>query len=100
MARWQRIVLAAGIWPAARGGSRGDLEFMRTWRGPGPCSGRGPVQRNNEATTDMANTPKKMKDPTEAALSAIQDALQVRDVDNEPESIAAPPKPGFPHEEP
>ncbi len=29
----------------------------------------------------MANTPKKMKDPTEAALSAIQDALQVRDVD-------------------
>src|SRR5215467_2060366 len=27
----------------------------------------------------MANTPKKMKDPTEAALSAIQDALQMRD---------------------
>src|SRR4051812_28504082 len=27
----------------------------------------------------MANTPKKMKDPTEAALSAIQDALQVRE---------------------
>src|SRR5262249_41721028 len=27
----------------------------------------------------MANTPKKMKDPTEAALSAIQDALHVRD---------------------
>src|SRR5262245_58513117 len=27
----------------------------------------------------MANTPKKMKDPTEAALSAIQDALQIRD---------------------
>src|SRR5437870_10798766 len=27
----------------------------------------------------MANTPKKMKDPTEAALSAIQDALNVRD---------------------
>src|SRR5262249_44118518 len=25
----------------------------------------------------MANTPKKMKDPTEAALSAIQDALQI-----------------------
>ena len=35
--------------------------------------------RNNEATTDMANTPKKMKDPTEAALSAIQDALHLRD---------------------
>ena len=27
----------------------------------------------------MANTPKKMKDPTEAALSAIQDALHVRE---------------------
>ena len=27
----------------------------------------------------MANTPKKMKDPTEAALSAIQDALQVKE---------------------
>src|SRR5258705_10787186 len=27
----------------------------------------------------MANTPKKMKDPTEAALSASQDALHVRD---------------------
>ena len=36
----------------------------------------------------MANTPKKMKDPTEAALSAIQDALQVRDVDKEPETAA------------
>src|SRR5262245_25388573 len=27
----------------------------------------------------MANTPKKIKDPTEAALSAIQDALSARD---------------------
>src|SRR4051812_15909914 len=27
----------------------------------------------------MANTPRKMKDPTEAALSAIQDALNLRD---------------------
>ena len=32
-----------------------------------------------EATTSMANTPKKMKDPTEAALSAIQDALHLRE---------------------
>ena len=29
----------------------------------------------------MANTPKKMVDPTDAALAAIQDALQVRDDD-------------------
>src|SRR6516225_11356753 len=28
----------------------------------------------------MANTPKKIKDPTEAALSAIQDALAIRDM--------------------
>jgi transketolase len=47
------------------------------------------VQRNNEATTDMANTPKMMKDPTEAALSAIQDALQVR-VDDPPKAPANP----------
>ena len=38
----------------------------------------------------MANTPKKMKDPTEAALSAIQDALHVRD-DNAPQDQMAAP---------
>ena len=32
----------------------------------------------------MANTPKKMKDPTEAALSAIQDALNVPDHERRP----------------
>ena len=32
----------------------------------------------------MANTPKKMKDPTEAALSAIQDALSIRETVAEP----------------
>src|SRR5437016_1978076 len=36
----------------------------------------------------MANTPKKIKDPTEAALSAIQDALQVR-VDDPPKDPAS-----------
>src|SRR5207237_1330238 len=39
----------------------------------------------------MANTPKKVKDPTEAALSAIQDALAVRDVGVEPEPANPPP---------
>src|SRR5262249_33102157 len=39
----------------------------------------------------MANTPKKMKDPTEAALSAIQDALQVRDDDKPAEGIQSGP---------
>ena len=38
----------------------------------------------------MANTPKKMKDPTEAALSAIQDALHVRD-DNPPQDQMTAP---------
>jgi len=37
----------------------------------------------------MANTPKKMKDPTEAALSAIQDALQIRDDDTPTQQNAA-----------
>src|SRR5262245_33491849 len=36
----------------------------------------------------MANTPRKMKDPTEAALSAIQDALNLRD-----SSAPTPPRP-------
>ena len=39
----------------------------------------------------MANNPKKMQDPTEAALSAIQDALQVRDDDKPPASEPQPP---------
>ena len=38
----------------------------------------------------MANTPKKMKDPTEAALSAIQDALSVRDTPPDPIIPSAP----------
>src|SRR5215468_3412333 len=49
----------------------------------------------------MANHPKKMKDPTEVALSAIQEALNVRDSDKAPmappvEAIAAaaPPAEG------
>ena len=31
----------------------------------------------------MANYPKKMMDPTEAALSAIEEALNIRDDDNQ-----------------
>src|SRR4051812_41622432 len=62
--------------------------------------GRDLVQRNNEATIVMANTPKKMKDPTEAALSAIQDALQVRDDDKPLDSVEAPEAPLFHPDEP
>jgi hypothetical protein len=47
----------------------------------------------NEATTVMANTPKKMKDPTEAALSAIQDALKVRDPDAQTDAAAPATQP-------
>src|SRR5712692_4047674 len=41
----------------------------------------------------MANTPKKMQDPTEAALSAIQDALNLRETEPAPAAgrTAAPP---------
>ena len=43
----------------------------------------------------MANNPKKIVDPTEAALSAIQEALKVRDEDDQPDhradSIPEPP---------
>src|SRR5215831_19881317 len=42
-----------------------------------------------EATTDMANNPKKIVDPTEAALSAIQEALKVRDDEDQPDHRAA-----------
>ena len=35
----------------------------------------------------MANNPKKIVDPTEAALSAIQEALKIRD-DDQPDSRA------------
>ena len=50
----------------------------------------------------MANTPTKMTDPTEAALSAIQDALSIRDNPSEPEAAMAPPLPPVadPSEEP
>ena len=44
----------------------------------------------------MANYPKKMTDPTEAALSAIQEALNLRDEEDRPEdqsaTSAAPPR--------
>src|ERR1700751_2991327 len=43
-----------------------------------------------EATTEMANYPKKMNDPTEAALSAIQEALNIHDEEEQPASPAAP----------
>src|SRR5215472_10445416 len=45
----------------------------------------------------MANTPKKIMDPTEAALSAIQDALSARDAAAEPQT---PVPPATPPEEP
>src|SRR5262249_5666556 len=43
--------------------------------GSGP---RRKVRRKDEVTTDMANSPQKSKDATEEALSAIQEALNVR----------------------
>ena len=37
----------------------------------------------------MANNPKKMNDPTEAALSAIQEALNIHEEDEQPASPSA-----------
>src|SRR5215831_1595220 len=48
----------------------------------------------------MANTPKKIKDPTEAALSAIQEALTARDAAVESEAASPPAAPATPAEEP
>ena len=45
------------------------------------------VWRNDEATTDMANIPKKTKDPTEEALSAIQEALNIRAPETHTDSV-------------
>ena len=48
----------------------------------------------------MANTPKKIKDPTEAALSAIQEALTARDAAVESEAASPPAAQATPAEEP
>src|SRR5437763_14978480 len=47
----------------------------------------------------MANTPKRVTDPTEAALSAIQDALSVRDAsaESEPDNAVAAASPPASH---
>src|SRR5947209_14458676 len=68
-----------------------DKTPARAWRAsviPCVAEGRG----------DMANNPRKMKDPTEAALSAIQEALNLRDIDREPPArqSAAPSRPAAP----
>jgi len=46
----------------------------------------------------MANTPKKMQDPTEAALSAIQDALNLREGEPAPAGAAPAIEPEEPRE--
>src|SRR5262245_55270691 len=43
----------------------------------------------------MANFPKKASDPTEAALSAIQEALNIKDFEQQP-AARAPAAPGRP----
>src|SRR6185312_15801156 len=49
------------------------------------------VSRNDEATIAMAKNPQKVKDATEEALTAIQEALNVRDAGTPPPS--SPPSP-------
>src|SRR6185312_1759693 len=57
---------------------------------PEPTPGRPQSSVTREATTDMANYPKMTIEPTEAALSAIQEALNIRD-EEEDHSPAAEP---------
>src|SRR5512135_114964 len=48
-------------------------------------------RRNDEATTAMANIPQKSKDATEEALTAIQEALSLRqEPRTEPRAEASP----------
>jgi hypothetical protein len=49
--------------------------------------------RNDEATTEMANNPQKTQDPTEAALSAIQEALNIRPAGSAPQAAAPAEEP-------
>ena len=58
----------AGFRSRARGAARSVWTF-------GPCR---LCRRNDEATTEMANIPQKSKDATEEALTAIQEALSLR----------------------
>src|SRR3569832_1709827 len=44
--------------------------------------------RNDEATTELANNPQKTQVPTEAALSAIQEALNIRPAGAAPQAAA------------
>src|SRR5579872_718786 len=54
------------------------IRARRRFAAPGAAMS---VPRNDEATTAMANNPQKAKDATEEALSAIQEALNVRESD-------------------
>src|SRR5437899_8123346 len=56
----------------------------------------GCVKDKRGVRLNMANTPKKVKDPTEVALSAIQEALNISDVNadnnrNSADDEVAPP---------
>src|ERR1700749_595730 len=56
------------------------------------------MRKSKRAQADMANNPKKVKDPTEVALSAIQEALNINDTTTDTSrtasrSEAAPPIP-------
>src|SRR3954447_5116628 len=80
----------------------GDPEGISRFhaRGRGRIPAATVVQRHSEVDDrQMANTPKKMKDPTEAALSAIQDALQIRDEPAQPNTAPTPAPASAPSEE-
>src|SRR6478672_9563729 len=84
-----RISLKHAVTP-----EKGEIAITRSWHGR--LSAAVLVRVTNEATTEMANNPKKIQDPTEAALSAIQEALEVRDhkpaTDESPAPVSTEPE--------
>src|ERR1700730_6336122 len=56
------------------------MPVSRLLRGGARAELAGDTRIVKRARTHMANNPKKVKDPTEVALSAIQEALNISDV--------------------
>src|SRR3954468_16415743 len=74
--------------PGGAGGPAGTAQACGRYRGSRlrrDSSG----MRKRGLRLNMANNPKKVKDPTEVALSAIQEALNISDTSVEPNSSAA-----------
>src|SRR6201985_324326 len=65
--------------PGGAGGPAGTAQACGRYRGS-RLRRASPGTRKRGLRLNMANNPKKVKDPTEVALSAIQEALNISDV--------------------